>query len=85
MRNNCTKKKLPPPPQKEKPQKKMRTSELSNLQSSTRTGTNLVIPEPYVIINNGENKNMIMVRLRLPVLLWSSKYLRKRRKMKIRT
>lgn len=40
------------------------------------TVTNLVIAKPYVLIDDGEDKYMIMKRLSFSVILWSSKYLK---------
>jgi len=40
-----------------------------------KISTYLVITEPYMVINNGENKHMVMVRFRLPMSLGNSKNL----------
>ena len=35
-----------------------------------------------MVINNRENKDMVIKRLRFPVILWGSKYLTKKRAKK---
>ena len=36
-----------------------------------------------MVINNGENKDMVIKRLRFPVIFWSSKYLKKDEKVNV--